>query len=124
MTDQVVNEIMAAIIIPDASRVMPPAPPQNFNFVPGEFNYIKSESNKKMMVTAYKAITLTENWNFMKMHTTSFMFSKYPQVEQIYYKIEELGYTGHSGSSFAIVMRKMQYIAKNGEEDYMKEYLK
>jgi hypothetical protein len=30
----------------------------------------------------------------------------------------ELGYNGHSGSSFGYTMRAMQYIAQNGEEKY------
>ena len=123
MTDQVVNETMATIIMPDVSQVMPPTPPQNFNFVPGEFNYIKDPHTKQMLVSAYNAITFTENWNFMKMNTGNYRFSEYPQALQIYNKIEELGYNGHSACSFALIMRDMQYIAKNGEEEFMKEYL-
>jgi hypothetical protein len=34
--------------------------------------------------------------------------------------MEQLGYYGHSGSSFGLTMRTMQYIARNGEEKFKK----
>ena len=124
MTDQVLDETISPIIMPDkAIQIMPPAPPQEYTFVPGKFNYIKDSHTKQMLVSAYNAITLTENWNFMKMNTGNYMFSEYPQAQQIYNKIEELGYNGHSACSFAFIMRDMKYIAKKGEEEFMKEYL-
>jgi hypothetical protein len=48
----------------------------------------------------------------------SFMCSGDKRVRDIYNKIEELGYHGHSGSSFGLTMRNMQYIARNGAEDF------
>ena len=43
------------------------------------------------------------------------------EVKTIYRKIEELGYTGHSGFSFSWTLRQMQYIAQYGEKKYMRE---
>jgi len=34
-----------------------------------------------------------------------------------------LGYTGHSGCSFALTIRTLQSIAKDGEDQYRKFYL-
>jgi hypothetical protein len=51
------------------------------------------------------------------------MFSNDPRVKIIYDKIEELGYTGHSGSSFGCTMRTMQYIATYGEKKFREEQL-
>lgn len=78
-----------------------------------------------MYETAFNAITQLEMWNYMKnFDARSFMFSNDEEIERIYNKIEELGYSGHSGTSFGIIMRKMEYIAKHGLENFEKEYTK
>ena len=92
-------------------------------FVPGKFEYV-NEWDKEMFVNAWQAITLTENWEFMKADIESFMWSDDPRVHIISAKMVELGYNGHSGASFGYTMRRMQYIAINGEEQFKAEYLK
>ena len=91
--------------------------------VPGKFEYV-NEWDKEMFVNAWQAITLTENWEFMKADIESFMWSDDPRVHIISAKMVELGYNGHSGASFGYTMRRMQYIAINGEEQFKAEYLK
>ena len=90
----------------------------------GEFKYISSYNDRVMMTNAWQAITLTETWDFVKQDIDSFMFSLEPQISIISKKMEELGYNGHSGSSFGWVMRNMQYIAQHGEAKFHEEYLK
>ena len=90
----------------------------------GEFKYISSYNDRVMMTNAWQAITLTETWDFVKQDIDSFMFSSEPHISIISKKMEELGYNGHSGSSFGWVMRNMQYIAKHGETKFHEEYLK
>ena len=90
----------------------------------GEFKYISSYNDRVMMTNAWQAITLTETWDFVKQDIDSFMFSLEPQISIISKKMEELGYNGHSGSSFGWVMRNMQYIAQHGEAKFREEYLK
>jgi hypothetical protein len=51
------------------------------------------------------------------------MFNSDRRMNTIYDKIEELGYTGHSGCSFAFTMRSIQLIAKHGEEKFRRDYL-
>lgn len=92
-------------------------------FVPGKFEYV-NEWEREMFVNAWQAITLTENWEFMKTDIESFMWSDDPRVDIISAKMVELGYNGHSGASFGYTMRRMQYIAINGEEQFKAEYLK
>ena len=92
-------------------------------FVPGKFEYV-NEWDKEMFTNAWQAITLTENWEFMKADIESFMWSDDPRVHIISAKMVELGYNGHSGASFGYTMRRMQYIAINGEEQFKAEYLK
>jgi hypothetical protein len=49
------------------------------------------------------------------------MLSNNPMVSQITKKMSELGYDGHSGSSFGWTMRSMEFLAKNGKEEFLKQ---
>lgn len=90
------------------------------NFIPGKFEYINDENSRIMFINAWEAITLTDNWEFMKQPIISFSYSDDPRIVIISKKMTELGYDGHSGSSFGSTMRTMQYIAIYGENKYMK----
>jgi len=93
-------------------------------FIHGKFDYINDANYKEMLVNAYQAITQTETWNFVKKPCKSFMFSDDTIIiNLISKKMLELGYCGHSGSSFGYIMRDMQYIAQNSEKKFMKNYL-
>lgn len=92
------------------------------NIIPGDFGYIKSDSERFMLQTAWKAINQLELWDFVKQEIESFAFSNDPRLNQIYNKIEKLGYTGHSGMSFGFTMRAMQCLARYGEEELKKKY--
>lgn len=88
------------------------------------FDFITNENDRQMYDTALHAITDLELWDFMKQQSdTNFMFSNSPEINQIYNKIEELGYTGHSGCSFTFTMHKMKYIADNGLDELRKQYM-
>ena len=94
--------------------LLPPEPPiEEDMIVPGEFKYIKSSHSRDMLQNAYKAITQTETWDFVKKDIDSFMCSTNPEMG-------ELGYDAHSGFSFGWTMRQMQFIAKNGEKEFKK----
>jgi len=108
----------------------PPEPPSDedeiYNsptFVPGEFEYVKNENIRRMLENAWQAITLTESWDFVKQEIESFSRSTDPIILKIMSKMEELGYNGHSGCSFGVIMREMQIIAQNGEKEYIKSTL-
>ena len=96
----------------------------NDDLVPGQFEYINNNHEREMYVNAWQAITLTENWDFIKSDIESFMWSENPKIDIISSKMSELGYHGHSGSSFGFIMRTMQYIAKIGEKKFKEEYSK
>jgi hypothetical protein len=98
--------------------IMPPQPPGDDNFIPGEFKYINSKHSRNMLQNAYQAINQTETWNFVKKDIESFSFSNTTEIKLISNKMTELGYYGHSGVSFGWTMRQMQFIAKNGEEAF------
>jgi len=101
--------------------LLPPRPPPTIceePLVPGEFKYIKSPHSREMLQNAYKAISETETWGFVKKDIDSFMCSDSPEVWIITKKMVELGYDSHSGFSFGWTMRQIQFIAKNGEEEF------
>jgi len=118
----------------DILHTLPPAPdipelvperdtPAEENIIPGQFEYTKYKSTRDMLLSAWKAISRTETWGFVKQPIDSFMLSDDPRINIIYNKIEELGYTGHSGCSFGYTMRTMQFIVKNGEIKFKEKYL-
>jgi len=96
---------------------------ENKNIIPGKFKFIKNESDRVMLQTAWKAINQLELWDFVKQEIESFALSNDPRMELIIKKIEELGYQGHSGMSFGYTMRAMQYLVTYGEKDFKKKYI-
>jgi len=115
----------------EPNNLLPPEPPStneeitvNSNLKKGNFDYIKNKGEKEMFETAYQAISILNLWDFVRYpDITSFMWSSNYKIDVIFHKIEELGYRHHSGSSFALVMRDMQYIAEYGEEAFREKYL-
>jgi hypothetical protein len=93
------------------------------NFIEGNFDYIPWY-DIEVYANAWKAVTETETWEFVKNYDVgSFMLSTDTRVHMIASKMVELGYDGHSGSSFGCIMRVMQYIAKYGEQKFMSKYI-
>lgn len=92
----------------------------------GKFEFIGDNNEREMYTTAHKAISQLEMWQFMQEDPgeSGFMFSGDNRVTIIGEKISQLGYSGHSGASFAFTLRVMQYIARNGYAAYQREYTK
>ena len=95
-----------------------PSPHPPVYFGNGRFEYVSDIWEREMLITAWRAITLTNLWDFVSQPVESFAFSKDKRVETIYNKIEEIGYRWHSGCSFGCTMRNMQYLSINGEEKF------
>jgi hypothetical protein len=110
------------IIIPDniyneQEQSHKPQTPRE-TFVKGQFLYINDTHDRKMLVNAWNAIDELDLWDYMKKEQDNYMFNTDRELFRIMAKIEELGYNGHSGFTFAWTMRQLQYIAQNGEEKY------
>ena len=75
-----------------------------------------TEYEQKMFLCAYNTITRMEKWDFLKNYEppelSGFMFDRNATVNEIMSQIAEDYNYGHSGSSMAFTMRKMQEIAK------------
>ena len=91
-------------------------------YAPGDFSFINDVSTRSMLDDAYKAVTLTESWNFMAEDPGSggFMYSRDPRYTPIG---KALKYDGHSGTSYGWTMRQIQMIANIGWEAYTAKYL-
>ena len=103
---------------------LPPSPPtqiQEKTIYNGTFEYITTPGDRKMLATAYQAITVTETWEYVK--NMQEMDSSVPETKRIFGKIVAFGYHGHSGCSFSITMRAMQYIAKHGEANFRENFI-
>jgi hypothetical protein len=73
----------------------------------------------KMLADAYQAVTKADMWEYLKLSSTpgkdGFMFSKDIELALI---TAEMQYGGHSGASFAWVMRQMEAIAKGSWQEW------
>ena len=133
------DELYLKIMQKNSKNVYPPEPPteeilressednkfntqQYYEFIDkigdGKFEYITDIFEREMLVNAWQAITLTNNWDFVAQDINSFMWSQDSRIDDISRKMEELGYDGHSGASFGCTMRNMQYLVQNGEEKF------
>jgi hypothetical protein len=100
--------------------LMPPTPP--FSVSPlhigtGTFEYVKDTWTRDMLINMFKAITITETWDFVARDPGEggFMFSTSPELKRIMDAAEKCTpQIGHSGASFAWTLRHMQFIANKG----------
>lgn len=128
---------MSTTTIPEAEVIMPPEPPNaqtqmaqaqpkknRIDIGNGQFDYITSISERKILINGWNAVTQTESWNYLSKHQGSVMASNDPVIRKIYNKMEELGYYGHSGCSFACTIQNLKCLAKYGEAEFIKGWNK
>ena len=80
-----------------------------------------SEDSIKYLQDAYDAITRLNLWKELSQFSPSkdegFMFTSHPLIHKINCEMKLL--SEHSGSSYGWVMRTMEFIAKNGWNNYI-----
>lgn len=91
-----------------------------------DFSFIRDEHTRRLVTNGHMAVSQLELWQWMKEYTPEenkgFAWSNHPNINRITEKMESLpDPPGHSGSSFAITMRHLEYIAKNGLDEYKRE---
>lgn len=96
----------------------------------GDFEYMKDKYSRDLCINAFHAITLCEAWDFMAQDCESYTYSDSPYIYKIMSKMETSppygpgdGGPGHTGASFGIVMREMQFLAKYGVEAHKLRYM-
>lgn len=82
-------------------------------------DFIENANDREMLENAVLTINQLELWDWLrKFDNDSFMYSSDPNIQRTIRKMEENGYSGHSGSSFGCTMRNLQYIAKHGYDNW------
>ena len=90
----------------------------------GDFNSLSMDDwERTMLEDAYKAVTKAKRWDFLRRKDVpgpkGFMFSEWPQMKDIDAFME---YGGHSGATYGMTMREMEFIAKNGWDAFATKY--
>ncbi len=98
-------------------------------FGDGEFEFA-SDFSRPYFQSAHKAITRCELWNWLQKYEPEedkgFMFTRdVPELDRLNKEMQKDPVNGgHSGSSYAITMRNMEFIAKNGYEEFKNNCIK
>lgn len=91
------------------------------------FEFVKDPLWRDALSKTYKAVTLANAWDFMRDFSpdsqTGFLMTNHPKLTSINNECEKLC-IGHSGTSWALCMRNMEFIAKHGWEAYKTSNLK
>ena len=90
----------------------------------GDFNSLSMDDwERTMLEDAYKAVTKAKRWDFLRRADVpgpkGFMFSEWPQMKDIDAFME---YGGHSGATYGMTMREMEFIAKKGWDAFVTKY--
>jgi hypothetical protein len=88
-----------------------------------DFSFIRDTHTRHLVSNGYTAVKQLEllGWlrNFSPRDNEGLIWSSHPNIRKIGDKMESLpDAPGHSGSSFAITLRHLHYIAKHGIEEY------
>jgi len=78
---------------------------------PGDFSFVKDDLYREVLTWDYKVVNENNLWSYFRKNKDSFT-------------IQNLNYDWHnyhSGSSWCISMRNMEYIAKHGWERYIQD---
>ena len=86
----------------------------------GDFTFFNNKHDCNAYKDAYDAITTTDSWALMREEvcTGGFMFPSNPERFKIIHDNMKL-LKSHSGASYAMMMRDMQFIANHGWNKYI-----
>ena len=86
-------------------------------YLPGDFTFINDDLTKDMLEDMYKAITETNTWEYVKADPGDggFMLSGPHPFDGAIKNMD------HSGASYAMTVRDMQYIARHGWDKYVSD---
>jgi hypothetical protein len=87
-----------------------------------DFSFLDG-STSQAVESAYKTVFQKEAFKILKeFDGESFMFSNDPKILAIMTDVND-AYPGHSGASLAFAMRHIEFIAKNGFDNYRNHIL-
>ena len=93
----------------------------------GDFDFISDNATKDFLKSAHKAISICELWNWMRIYepppNKGFMWCSVAELDRLNQQMWKDSINGnHSGASHSYILREMQYIAKNGYQNYKNGY--
>ena len=93
----------------------------------GNFEFVRDKSQREFLKSAHKAISICELWNWLRIYeppaNRGFAFNSTPEIDKLEEQMWKDKINGnHSGASYGNIMRDMEYIAKNGYENYKNTY--
>lgn len=90
------------------------------------YEYVSDKHMRNALELTHQAVTNVNGWEFLVDFKPDpergFMFTSNSTLNKIADEADRLG-VGHSGASFAICMRALQYVARWGEQGYKDMYL-
>lgn len=87
----------------------------------GNMDYISDERDRKILENAYKAITFTNNWDFIR-ENNIYDCVYQDKCKEIFNMMTYLGYNEHSGFSFRWAMNAMKHLVMYGEDKFKDVY--
>ena len=87
----------------------------------GNMDYISNEHDRQILENAYKAITFTNSWEFIR-EKNIYDELCHTKLKEITNMMVYLGYDGHSGFSFRWAINAMKYLVTNGEDSFKDLY--
>jgi len=89
----------------------------------GNFDFVKDMTTREFLQSAHKAITLCKLWNWIRIYQPTkdrgFMLGNIQELDKLQEEMwKDPINDNHSGISYGSTMREMEYIAKNGYENY------
>ena len=94
---------------------------------PNLFAFIPDHQTHEFLLSAHQSISICELWDWLRSYEPihGFLFDNSSECQQIREQMQKYDINhNHSGSSYAYILREMQYIAKNGYQQYAQEYVK
>ena len=95
----------------------------------GEFEFVfVNNYSREYLVSAHKIVTRLELWNWLRNFTpkegNGFMFTQgVPELDRLNEEMyKDPVSSGHSGLSYGITMRNIEYIAKNGYHAFKSQF--
>ena len=92
----------------------------------GKFDFIKEEQFRLCLEDAYNAVDEMNLWDYLQDNLfNSFAYYNGPYQELHHELLKKADKNNlHSGASYGITMRNMEQIAKNGFEQWQRDYIK
>jgi hypothetical protein len=88
------------------------------------FECVKDNQERMYYRSAYNSIMQLELWTWFQRNAGSFMMNRSPEMDLLRKRMSQDDINSyHSGASYALVMRTMEFISKHGYEKFRQGHL-